>query len=218
MPHSQNNPPDTHSITPCRGIGGDCPNTLLCDPDLTREMEAMVSLSNWPDFLAERMRGPIRPHHQFRIAVAGCANGCSQPHIMDFALIRAYTPRPPLECEACGACAETCPDRAITMPGNGAAPLLDTGRCLGCGRCIRACPTGVMTVKHEGVRVLVGGKLGRRPRLATEMPGLYQREEALLVLEALLKGWMAAWRPGLRLGDVVQDIIPGLPLADKSFK
>ncbi len=219
MPQSQHGPPDTHAIIPCRGVCDDCPNTLLCDHGLVPEMETIVSLSGWPEFLTERVGNPVRPHHQFRIAVAGCANGCSHPHIMDFALIRACVPCPPLECEACGACAEACPDRAITMPGpvphmlNDAPPLLDSSRCLNCGRCVLACPSKVLAVKQEGFRILVGGKLGRRPKLALELPGLYQREEALLVLRALLKGWMEVWRPGLRLGDVACEIIPKLPLA-----
>jgi anaerobic sulfite reductase subunit C len=212
MPRIQHGLPDTHAILPCRGTCGDCPNTLMCDPALAPEMEAIVSLSGWPEFLTKRVGSPIRPHHQFRIAVAGCANGCSQPHIMDFALIRACVPCPPLECEACGACVEACPDRVLKMPGQGVAPLLDSDRCLHCGRCVRACPSRVMAVKQEGFRILVGGKLGRRPRLASELPGLYHREEALLVLRVLLEIWMAAWRPGLRLGDLASEMISKLPM------
>jgi anaerobic sulfite reductase subunit C len=218
MPRTRHDPPDTHAITPCRGVCGDCPNTLLHDPSLVQEIETIVLRSGWPEFLTEHLSGPIRPHHQFRIAVAACANGCSQPHIMDFALIRASAPRSPLECEACGACVEACPDRALAMPGKGAPPLLDSSRCLNCGRCVRACPSKVMGVKQEGFRILVGGKLGRRPKLAAELSGLYQREKVLLVLEALLKGWMAAWRPGLRLGDVVEEVIQELPLAETHLK
>ena len=224
MPRSRHGPSDTHAIIPCLGVCGDCPNTLLCDPGLALEMEAMASRSGWPEFLAKRVDGPIRPHQQFRIAVAGCANGCSQPHIMDFALIRAWVPFLPPECEACGACAGACPDRALKMPGpvphmsKDAPPLLDPNRCLACGRCVRACPSKVVAVKQEGFRVLVGGKLGRRPRLASELPGLYGREQALLVLRAVLEGWMTAWRPGLRLGDVAEEIIPELPLAGNQQK
>lgn len=209
----QPDPSETHAVIPCRGMDGRCPNTLLCDPGLAREVEDVVARSGWPEFLAERLKGPPRPHHRFRIALAGCANSCSQPRIMDFSLVRACAPRPPLACEACGVCATACPDQALEMPGGDAPPLLHASRCLACGLCIRACPGGEMAVAAEGFRVLVGGKLGRRPCLAAELPGLYEREEALEVLRVLLEAWMAAWRPGLRLGDVANEIIPGLPRA-----
>ena len=49
--------------------------------------------------------------------------------------------------EACGACAEVCPTRAVTMrayPASGVAgltrPVFDEAYCIGCGACLAACP------------------------------------------------------------------------------
>lgn len=60
-----------------------------------------------------------------------------------------------------------------------------------------------MTVAARGFRVLVGGKLGRRPCLARELEGLYTPEQALRILNACLRAHQETWRPGLRFADVV---------------
>ncbi|QJT10995.1 4Fe-4S dicluster domain-containing protein [Oceanidesulfovibrio marinus] len=193
----------TYRIEPCRGCSGQCPHALPAPEGFTRSIDAAVAASGWPVFLNDACAPrPPRHHEQFRIAVACCANGCSRPHIADIGLIFSQRPAVPESCSGCGACIAACPDKALA-PGPDGAPSLDHSRCLACGKCIAACPEGAMTVAESGCRFMVGGKLGRRPRLATELPGLLDPR----LLPGRVSGWLevfiAGYEPGLRFGDLV---------------
>jgi Ni,Fe-hydrogenase III small subunit/Pyruvate/2-oxoacid:ferredoxin oxidoreductase delta subunit len=67
--------------------------------------------------------------------------------------------KPELCAEACTACADICPTKAITMraPADAAGGMLnvDYGRCVVCQLCAETCPTGAMTTSSDwafGVR------------------------------------------------------------------
>ena len=59
---------------------------------------------------------------------------------------------------------------------------MDQADCLACGRCARACQTGAIAMGAPGFMALAGGGLGRRPRLASRLPGQLCDEEALRFL------------------------------------
>lgn len=192
-------------IRSCRGAAGGCRFALSApDHDPLRELALTVAATGWPNFLRENTNSRINHHARLNLALAACPNGCSRPQVADFALVRARLPRLPdasAGCGACGQCEGACPDAAIAMD-NG-LPLLDTAACLACGQCRRACPEGAIGVASEGWRIMVGGKLGRRPRLAMELPGLHGLQAAMGCLAALTEAFMAAHRPGLRVADLV---------------
>ncbi|MDO4547630.1 MAG: glycyl-radical enzyme activating protein [Clostridia bacterium] len=52
------------------------------------------------------------------------------------------------KCMMCGACAEVCPDGAITIDDSG-YPRVSTGRCKSCGLCASVCPRAAIQVKGE---------------------------------------------------------------------
>ena len=188
----------THSLKVCRGATG-CPHAVI-GRDISEEIGAVMARSGWGAFLAAGVK-PIRHHHQFRLAVASCPNGCSQPHIADFGLIAfGRVGVDPDACTACGLCVDACAEKALTL---GDSIGINPSRCLGCGACVRVCPTGALRTAETGWRVLLGGKLGRHPRLAHEL-GVYSLPEAMGILERVLRTLMAQGRPGLRLGDLVE--------------
>ena len=82
---------------------------------------------------------------------------------------------------------------------------LDQSRCLGCAACARVCPEKALQVRKTGYRVLLGGKLGRHPRLAHEL-GVFSLPQALEILGNTLKTLMEHGRPGLRLGELIEKI------------
>lgn len=193
----------TYRIEPCRGCDGQCPHALPAPDGFVRSVDAAVAASGWPSFLSDVCAPrPPRHHEQFRIAIAGCANGCSRPHIADIGVVFSQRPAMPESCSGCGACIAACPDKALS-PGSDGSPQLDMTRCLACGKCIAACPEEAIAIAESGCRFMVGGKLGRRPRLATELPGLLAPE----LLPSRVSGWlevfMAGYAPGLRFGDMV---------------
>lgn len=189
-----------YALKVCRGAT-QCPHAVL-GRDLTAELEDVIAASGWPEFLA-LMNRPIRHHHQFRVTVASCPNGCSQPHIADFGLI-AFAPVTvePERCSGCGHCVAVCAEKALCLEDG---IQLDQSRCLGCAACARVCPEKALGVADAGYRVLVGGKLGRHPRLAHEL-GFFSQTRALEILRATLTVLMEHGRPGLRLGELIEKI------------
>ena len=87
------------------------------------------------------------------------------------------------KCDLCEACVDACKEDAITLDQDKEIPIIDYSRCLRCRHCINECPTGTIAVGKTGYRVLLGGKLGRHPRLAEELPGIYSEDEVVAILE-----------------------------------
>ena len=195
--HAQN----AFDLTLCRGLhAGGCRHALPLPATAAEDLARAVERCSWPAFLGQAITPPLRGHHMFRLAVAACPNGCSRPHIADFAVVPAQVPTLPTSaCTGCGRCVRACPDAAITLESE--LPHIDAARCLTCGACIRACPEGALTPGRSGFRVLLGGRLGRRPRLALEAPHLLDWSQAIALLTLLLERHMGVYRPGLRPGD-----------------
>jgi dissimilatory sulfite reductase (desulfoviridin) alpha/beta subunit len=195
-------PEQTFRLTACRGLATapearPCPHALPHDGGMPDLLAAALAAAGWPDFLASRETS-VRRHQALKIVLAGCPNACSGPQVADFGLIRACRPaREPDRCTGCGACAAACPERLITLSPDG--PVIDRRACLGCGLCARACPHEALALDRPGWRVMAGGRLGRHPALAVELPGLFSDAEAAACLARLTAFFMARFRPGQRL-------------------
>lgn len=46
------------------------------------------------------------------------------------------------DCVACGACANVCPQDAITIKD---IAVIDASKCVDCGACVDECPSGAIT-------------------------------------------------------------------------
>lgn len=188
-----------YAIERCRN----CPNAVV---DLERVAEIMQNIFDEVQFdqrQSARLQTDRPLHHQiFRAAIAGCPNSCSQPQIKDFGVQGQMVPAPGAGCSSCGICASACLDGCITLATDG--PVIDRDHCLNCGVCIRQCPTGAMGVSGQGCRVLAGGKLGRRPRLATVHLELAGNEQLGECLREMLEMLFQQGSLGERLGELLE--------------
>ncbi len=197
--------PITYEIVACRGTDPDrCPNGLAFSRGFSDAVTQTIEASGWPAFLQENVTGKIGHHQQFRAGIAACANGCSRPHIVDMGFIAAAYPvvKPEL-CIACGKCVRACPDQAITPVPGGEGVQIAGGSCLGCGKCMHMCDQSALVPVTTGYRVLVGGNLGRHPRLGRELSGVFSSEEALGVLSEALNFVMENYAHGRNLGTIM---------------
>ncbi|MEW6266887.1 MAG: 4Fe-4S binding protein [Thermodesulfobacteriota bacterium] len=193
-----------YQVETCFGASG-CPNRAVADDELAAALEAGLIRADLKSFLKERVNGPLKMHHEFRVSMADCPNACSRPQIADLGLIGASRPvlADPDQCHQCGACVSACREQAVTLPEKGAGPIIDRNKCLACGQCHKACPTGALQEEARGYRVQVGGRLGRHPRLAQELPGLYSTRQVLEILDRCLDIYKEHNREGERFGEVL---------------
>jgi dissimilatory sulfite reductase (desulfoviridin) alpha/beta subunit len=200
---------ETWELSSCRGSEGDCPFALTGLAPLQRGVEAAIEASGWEAHLRAHSSGRILPHRRLRVALAACPNACSQPQIQDVGVSAHAVPGRIDRCTGCGECARACPDDAVEVEDDLAR--IDRERCIGCGLCVRACPTGAIDSEGVSLRVVAGGKLGRRPALAHEVGRAASTEAAVELVDALLGRIVENINPGERVADVVGRL--GVPAA-----
>ncbi len=192
-----------YQIDACFGAGG-CPNRIA-DTDISGKIEKILKSADLVGFLREQVGENLKFHHEFRITVSDCPNACSQPQIKDIGIIGAQVPTiTENECIRCNACVEACREGAIVLPATSETPEIDFSLCVKCGQCVRACPTGTIAAGKTGYRVLVGGKLGRHPRLARELPGIYSEAEVLDIVRRCIDYYKANSKNGERFAELIE--------------
>jgi dissimilatory sulfite reductase (desulfoviridin) alpha/beta subunit len=196
-----------YSLETCFGAGG-CPNRAVDSVALVERIEGLLGKKDLKTFLKQRVRGPLKIHHEFRIAVADCPNACSRPQIVDLGLIGAQMVevRGEEDCTRCGACVEACREGALALPAGAMSPVHAPEQCLHCGQCLPVCPSETLRGAKRGFRVLVGGKLGRHPQLGMDLGAVYSIEETLLLVERSLDCYLRHNREGERFGEILKRI------------
>ncbi len=192
-----------YRVEACFGAGG-CPNRILDTGTLVERLEALFQKEDLEGFLRRHVGEGLKFHHEFRVAVADCPNACSQPQIRDVGIVGAVNPAQTDEpCSLCGACREACREGAVHIGDD--APQIDTALCIACGQCIDACPTGTLSGAGEGYRVLLGGKLGRHPRLAMALPGRYSEDEVVAIVKDCIDLYKSKSTGGRRFAEILTD-------------
>jgi dissimilatory sulfite reductase (desulfoviridin) alpha/beta subunit len=193
-----------HQIDTCFGATG-CPHAVAPDWELTDRLEELLQQAELLEFFKSQGIQELRFHHQFRVAVAGCPNACSQPQIKDIGIIGALQPiRTDEFCTTCETCVNSCRESAINLESQIPGPIIDTQCCVACGSCIPVCPTGTLAVQAQGYRIQLGGKLGRHPRLARELPGIFDTAAILEIVGACIDFYKSVSKQGERFGDILR--------------
>lgn len=194
-----------YQVDTCFGPGG-CPNRAVIGDNLIKKIERLLKNQGLVGFLRKRVNGKLKFHHEFRVTIAECPNACSQPQIKDIGIIGAIAPKiTGKACTLCSACVDACQEKAIIINIDENAPKIDMGRCLKCGECVRVCPSGTLSEGIKGFKVLLGGKLGRHPKLARELPGIYDEDKVLRIIKDSVDFFKANSKHGERFGEILKD-------------
>ncbi len=187
-------------VEACRAQLAGCPNALLDTEPWQKAIEKWLQRDDISERLRQKVGGDqVLFHHKLKIAIAGCANGCSRPQIADLALVGIVRPSFDAElCTACGQCAEVCPDKAIEIADTA---LWDPELCLGCLKCAEICPEEAVSLSEPRVRVLMGGKLGRHPHLAREVGAVKSPQKAVDLFSQAIEQYLNHGAPGQRFAD-----------------
>jgi len=193
-------------VETCFGPSG-CPTRAVDCEGMAQELELELNKRDLKAFLRERVQGPLKMHHEFRVSLSCCPNACSRPQIVDFGIIGVKHPKVSEEaCTQCGACIKACKEEAVHLDEATGRPTIDFEKCLSCGQCITACPTGTLQEDTQGFRVLVGGKLGRHPQLGKDLGKIYSKDEMLKVLKHYLDFYQTHCQKGERLGEILNQL------------
>jgi len=192
-----------YRIETCFGPSG-CPNRAVADDGLEKRLDELFRKADLLALLKQRVRGDLKFHHEFGIGLADCPNACSRPQIRDLAVIGAVRPAASdAACTGCADCVAACAESAIRMDPQSGLPQIDSGPCLLCGECIRACPAGHLCAGERGYRILIGGKLGRHPRLGIEIPGIFGADDVLAVAGACIEFYRGRSPNGERFASIL---------------
>ena len=191
-----------YQLDTCFGASG-CPNRANSGDKLLERIERLLKEEDLLGFLKQQVKGELKFHHEFRITIADCPNACSQPQIKDIGIIGARLPVLTDEtCTLCEACVDECRENAITLQKEKSRPDIYYDLCLTCGKCIEACPTGTIVADKQGFKVQLGGKLGRHPQLARELPDIYTEDEVLGIVKDCIAFYKANSKQGQRFAEV----------------
>jgi anaerobic sulfite reductase subunit C len=189
-------------VETCFSSGG-CPNSIMDVAALSDGIEEILSEENIRGFLKEKVNGPLKFHHEFRVSISGCPNACSRPQIADVGIIGVCAPKITGEkCGLCGECERVCGEEAVSLISD--IPEIDESKCLLCGQCVRVCPDSSIEQGAKGFKILVGGKLGRHPRLATEIPEIYSGGESLKKVKEIIRFYKDKSVKGERIGAILE--------------
>ena len=141
--------------------------------------------------------------YKIKIGVTGCPNNCGKARESDIGVMGVRTPRwSAEECIDCGACVKSCPVQAITCE-NGQY-LRDEAQCINCSVCSVLCPAKAWGPASTGYTLLIGGTLGKKPRLAVPLKKEIQTKEELFeLIERTLQFYKENGRPKERLGHLM---------------
>lgn len=191
-----------YQVDACFGAGG-CPNRTADSEALLAKLEQLLQQADLLGFLKKHVPGDLKYHHEFRVTISDCPNACSQPQIKDIGIIGVSEPVITDEpCSLCGTCVEVCRDRAVRLDEAAEVPVIDRQLCMQCGLCAKECPTGTLLDGKQGFRILLGGKLGRHPRLAEALPGIYSEDEVLAIVKKCIDYYKANSRDGTRFAEL----------------
>ncbi len=146
-----------------------------------------------------RMEAP----YKIKFGVTGCPNNCGKAREADIGIMGARTPEwIGTDCVQCDACIQFCVADAITKDGD--RYIRDEEKCIRCSACSVRCPKGCWQPNSFGYTVLIGGTLGKRPRLGTPLTEPVATEaEALELVDRTVSYYKEHGQPRERLGHML---------------
>ena len=141
--------------------------------------------------------------YKFKIGITGCPNNCGKARESDLGIMGVRTPSwQAALCTHCNACVKACPVQAITCQNE--EYIRDRNKCIRCSVCTTVCPTGAWKTESFGHTILIGGTLGKKPRLAVPLKENIQNTDELFELvDRSMRFYQRHGRPKERFGHLM---------------
>jgi dissimilatory sulfite reductase (desulfoviridin) alpha/beta subunit len=172
-----------------------CPGALTCKwgivdtKDMAKELDRRYFREDTP--------------HKFKMSVTGCPHNCAKATENDIGLMGTLLPRWEKDkCINCDLCVSVCPTQAISKQ-NGEYRLIEE-KCIYCSICTSLCPVSAWVPEKKGYSILIGGTMGKVPRLATSLQKLIEdKEQVLELVERALRYYQKNGRKKERFGHMI---------------
>lgn len=193
----------TYELNLCRGMEGRCSFGLTNGARLGKEIGQLLGDSAAMQGYKAAGDG-VLPHKRVKIALAACPNACTQPQIKDIGIIaRLFPTEIGTDCNGCSQCEDVCQEQAIIVRDGRALILAE--RCVGCGLCINECRQKAIESDGLGFQILIGGRMGRRPKWAEELC-VVDCNEVHKIIKSLFNKVISLLCPGERMSELVERI------------
>ncbi len=142
--------------------------------------------------------------YKFKIGITGCPNNCGKARESDLGIMGMRTPVWLADpCTHCIACVKACPVQAITCADE--QYIRDQNKCINCSVCTTVCPVGAWRVESYGYTILIGGTLGKKPRLAVPLKkNIQDTEELFGLVDRCIRFYQLHGRPKERFGHLME--------------
>lgn len=152
--------------------------------------------------LDRRFFGTETPY-KVKMNCTGCPNNCGKAWENDIGIMGSTLPEWHEEhCSDCRLCVEKCPTGAIRREQG--RYVIDRGTCIACSVCTTLCPTGAWTARERGAQLLIGGTMGKKPRLATPLKTMIRDTDELVdLVQRCVRYYQANGRPKERFGHMI---------------
>jgi dissimilatory sulfite reductase (desulfoviridin) alpha/beta subunit len=142
--------------------------------------------------------------YKFKIGITGCPNNCGKARESDLGIMGGRTPVWLADpCTHCNACIKACPVQAIACEDD--RYVRDRNKCIRCSVCTTVCPAGAWKTESSGYTILIGGTLGKKPRLAIVLKeNITDTEELFDLVDRCIRFYRQHGRPKERLGHLME--------------
>lgn len=187
----------------CMGTGGATVRIVVACPGSATCRYGAIETQQLAAELDRRYYGQKMPH-KFKISVVGCPNNCAKAREADLGIMGATVPEWDADaCTRCELCVPACPVDAISVQDD--RYLCDMERCILCSVCVVRCPEDAWKPARRGASILIGGTMGKVPRLAVPLEHCITDEQVLLQrIDDLVNYYGAHGRPKERLGHMIE--------------
>jgi len=168
-----------------------CPGNSECN-------YGVIDTYGMGDLLDKEFFGEDMPV-KIKFAVTGCPNSCAKPQENDLGVMGIRMPAINTDaCSGCGTCTFMCPEKAIVLENEKIKILWD--KCNLCGACVGTCPSDLITEEWTGYKIIVGGKIGKHPKLGVELIDVKSPKEAVAIFRKIINWAKQNTKIGERLG------------------
>jgi dissimilatory sulfite reductase (desulfoviridin) alpha/beta subunit len=168
-----------------------CPGNSECN-------YGVIDTYGMGDLLDKEFFGEDMPV-KIKFAVTGCPNSCAKPQENDLGVMGIRMPAINTDaCSGCGTCTFMCPEKAIVLENEKIKIIWD--KCNLCGACVGTCPSDLITEEWTGYKILVGGKIGKHPKLGVELRDAKSPQEAVEIFRKIINWAKKNTKTGERLG------------------